>query len=98
MSGYEAQLTRCRALLEKGEAQKQTLEYELAVVKRDAAAQRDKLANLITHNQQLEGACVYCVRESIIVYLCHISTDVCTSCGAVSEGLYKINFVVSALV
>ncbi|XP_053500282.1 coiled-coil domain-containing protein 171-like isoform X2 [Ictalurus furcatus] len=59
VSGYQAQLTRCRALLEKGEAQRQTLEYELAVVKRDAAAQKshseDKMAGLITHNQQLEG-------------------------------------------
>ncbi|XP_047663512.1 coiled-coil domain-containing protein 171 isoform X3 [Tachysurus fulvidraco] len=59
LSGYEAQLTRCRALLEKGEAQRQTLEYELAVVKRDAAAQKsraeERIADLITHNQQLEG-------------------------------------------
>ncbi|XP_053096457.1 coiled-coil domain-containing protein 171 [Pangasianodon hypophthalmus] len=59
VSGYEAQLTRCRALLEKGEAQRQTLEYELAVMKRDTAAQKslseDKMAGLITHNQQLEG-------------------------------------------
>ncbi|KAF4078393.1 hypothetical protein AMELA_G00198500 [Ameiurus melas] len=59
VSGYQAQLTRCRALLEKGEAQRQTLEYELVVVKRDAAAQKshseDKMAALITHNQQLEG-------------------------------------------
>ncbi|XP_058266719.1 coiled-coil domain-containing protein 171-like isoform X1 [Hemibagrus wyckioides] len=59
LSGYEAQLTRCRALLEKGEAQRQTLEYELAVLKRDAAAQKSrvekKMADLITHNQQLEG-------------------------------------------
>ncbi|XP_053542128.1 coiled-coil domain-containing protein 171 isoform X1 [Ictalurus punctatus] len=59
VSDYQAQLTRCRALLEKGEAQRQTLEYELAVVKRDAAAQKshseDKMAGLITHNQQLEG-------------------------------------------
>ncbi|KAB5546784.1 hypothetical protein PHYPO_G00075900 [Pangasianodon hypophthalmus] len=59
VSGYEAQLTRCRALLEKGEAQRQTLEYELAVMKRDTAAQKslseDKMASLITHNQQLEG-------------------------------------------
>ncbi|XP_046724967.1 coiled-coil domain-containing protein 171 isoform X3 [Silurus meridionalis] len=59
VSGFEAQLTRCRALLEKGEAQRQTLEYELAVVKRDAAAQNsrseDKIADLIKHNQQLEG-------------------------------------------
>lgn len=61
MSGYEAQLTRCRALLEKGEAQRQTLEYELAVVKRDTTAQKDKLGNLITHNQQLEGAWGACV-------------------------------------
>ncbi|KAK3519506.1 hypothetical protein QTP70_033412 [Hemibagrus guttatus] len=59
LSGCEAQLTRCRALLEKGEAQRQTLEYELAVVKRDTAAQKSraekKMADLITHNQQLEG-------------------------------------------
>ncbi|XP_062845409.1 coiled-coil domain-containing protein 171-like isoform X2 [Trichomycterus rosablanca] len=55
----EAQLARCRALLERGEAQRQTLEYELAVMKRDAAAQNkrleDKIADLIKHNQQLEG-------------------------------------------
>ncbi|XP_053338772.1 coiled-coil domain-containing protein 171-like isoform X1 [Clarias gariepinus] len=59
VSGYEAQLTRCRALLEKGEAQRQTLEYELAVVKRDAAAEKtrseERTSDLITQNQQLEG-------------------------------------------
>ncbi|MCJ8742088.1 hypothetical protein PDJAM_G00078510 [Pangasius djambal] len=46
VSGYEAQLTRCRALLEKGEAQRQTLEYELAVVKRDIAAQKSRFTDL----------------------------------------------------
>lgn len=65
MSGYEAQFTRCRALLEKGEARRQTLEYELAVVKRDAATQKnryeDKMADLITHNQQLEGTLGVCM-------------------------------------
>lgn len=70
MSDYQAQLTRCRALLEKGEAQRQTLEYELAVVKRDAAAQKshseDKMAGLITHNQQLEGT----VRACVCVFVC----------------------------
>ncbi|XP_035377653.1 coiled-coil domain-containing protein 171-like [Electrophorus electricus] len=58
VSAYEAQLARLRALLERGEAHRQTLEYEVAVVKRDAAAQRtcseDKMADLLKHNQQLE--------------------------------------------
>ncbi|KAF5895522.1 coiled-coil domain-containing protein, partial [Clarias magur] len=59
VSGYEAQLTRCRALVEKGEAQRQTLEYELAVVRRDAAAEKtrseERTSDLIAQNQQLEG-------------------------------------------
>uniref|UniRef100_A0AAY5EMF9 Uncharacterized protein n=1 Tax=Electrophorus electricus TaxID=8005 RepID=A0AAY5EMF9_ELEEL len=65
VSAYEAQLARLRALLERGEAHRQTLEYEVAVVKRDAAAQRtcseDKMADLLKHNQQLEGKLTVCV-------------------------------------
>ncbi|XP_072553556.1 coiled-coil domain-containing protein 171 [Salminus brasiliensis] len=59
VSGYEAQLTRLRALLEKGEVHRQTLEYEVALARRDAAAQKtsseDKLAELLKHNQQLKA-------------------------------------------
>ncbi|XP_049318854.1 coiled-coil domain-containing protein 171 isoform X1 [Astyanax mexicanus] len=56
VSGYEAQLARLRALLERGEAHRQELEYEVALAKRDAAAQNtsyeDKLTELLKHNQQ----------------------------------------------
>ncbi|KAL6483985.1 hypothetical protein MHYP_G00088580, partial [Metynnis hypsauchen] len=58
VSGYEAQLARLRALLERGEASRQTLEYEVAVARRDAAAQKssseDRIADLHKHNQQLK--------------------------------------------
>ncbi|XP_036446979.1 coiled-coil domain-containing protein 171-like [Colossoma macropomum] len=58
VSGYEAQLARLRALLERGEANRQTLEYEVAVVRRDAAVQKssseDRIADLHKHNQQLK--------------------------------------------
>ncbi|KAL7863895.1 hypothetical protein AOLI_G00153150 [Acnodon oligacanthus] len=59
VSGYEAQLARLRALLERGEANRQTLEYEVAVARRDAAVQKssseDRIANLHKHNQQLKN-------------------------------------------
>ncbi|XP_076842212.1 coiled-coil domain-containing protein 171 isoform X2 [Brachyhypopomus gauderio] len=62
VSAYEAQLARLRALLERGEAHRQTLEYEVAVAKRDASLQKtsteDKMAVLLKHNQQLEGLSV----------------------------------------
>ncbi|KAL6455077.1 hypothetical protein MHYP_G00364820 [Metynnis hypsauchen] len=58
VSGYEAQLARLRALLERGEASRQTLEYEVAMARRDAAAQKssseDRIADLHKHNQQLK--------------------------------------------
>ncbi|XP_017542617.1 coiled-coil domain-containing protein 171 [Pygocentrus nattereri] len=58
VSGYEAQLARLRALLERGEANRQTLEYEVAVARRDAAVQKssseDRIADLRKHNQQLK--------------------------------------------
>ncbi|XP_066527572.1 coiled-coil domain-containing protein 171-like [Hoplias malabaricus] len=58
VSGYEAQLARLRALLERGEAHRQTLEYEVAVARRDADVQKtfaeEKLGELRKHNQQLK--------------------------------------------
>ncbi|XP_039508192.1 coiled-coil domain-containing protein 171 isoform X2 [Pimephales promelas] len=47
VSRYEAQAARLRALVERGEAQRQNLEYELTVVKRDTEELR-------THNTRLE--------------------------------------------
>ncbi|KAI4896422.1 hypothetical protein NFI96_031518 [Prochilodus magdalenae] len=59
VSAYEAQLARLRALLERGEAHRQTLEYEVAVVRRDSTVQKTsdeyKIADLLKHNQQLKG-------------------------------------------
>ncbi|XP_077086913.1 coiled-coil domain-containing protein 171 isoform X2 [Siphateles boraxobius] len=47
VSRYEAQAARLRALVERGEAQRQNLEYELTVVKRDTEELRK-------HNTRLE--------------------------------------------
>ncbi|XP_043088477.1 coiled-coil domain-containing protein 171 isoform X2 [Puntigrus tetrazona] len=55
---YEAQLARLRAQVERGEAQRQTMEYNNAVVRRDAAAERrnteEKMNELRKDNHRLD--------------------------------------------
>ncbi|KAL0970570.1 hypothetical protein UPYG_G00243850 [Umbra pygmaea] len=57
VSSLESQVARLRAAVERGEAQRQTLEYDVAVARKEAATQRteerDKMAALCTQNKQL---------------------------------------------
>ncbi|XP_036407755.1 coiled-coil domain-containing protein 171-like [Megalops cyprinoides] len=58
VSKYEGEVARLRASVERGEAQRQNLEYEIAVVRRDATAERnmaeEKVAALYGMNEQLK--------------------------------------------
>ncbi|KAJ8008572.1 hypothetical protein DPEC_G00106280 [Dallia pectoralis] len=57
VSSLESQVARLRAVVEKGEAQRQTLEYDMAVVRKEAGSERsdaqDKMTALCTQNEQL---------------------------------------------
>ncbi|KAI1883614.1 hypothetical protein AGOR_G00233380 [Albula goreensis] len=58
VSKYESEIARLRAAVERGEAQRQNLEYEIALVRRDATAEKnmaeEKSAALFSKNEQLQ--------------------------------------------
>uniref|UniRef100_A0A8C7FPZ8 Uncharacterized protein n=1 Tax=Oncorhynchus kisutch TaxID=8019 RepID=A0A8C7FPZ8_ONCKI len=57
VSSLEGQVARLRAAVERGEAQRQTLEYDMAVVRKEAGVERSNLqenmAALCSQNEQL---------------------------------------------
>ncbi|XP_028973586.2 coiled-coil domain-containing protein 171 isoform X2 [Esox lucius] len=57
VSSLESQVARLRASVERGEAQRQTLEYDMAVVRKEAGLERrdaqEQMAALSMQNQQL---------------------------------------------
>ncbi|XP_023997292.1 uncharacterized protein, partial [Salvelinus sp. IW2-2015] len=57
VSSLEGQVTRLRAAVERGEAQRQTLEYDMAVTRKEAGAERsnvqENMAALCSQNEQL---------------------------------------------
>ncbi|MFT7815170.1 coiled-coil domain-containing protein 171 [Arapaima gigas] len=58
VSKYEGQLARLQAAVERGEAQRQNLEYEIAVLRKDAGAEKatmeGKMASLYRRNEQMK--------------------------------------------
>ncbi|XP_074984901.1 coiled-coil domain-containing protein 171 isoform X3 [Caretta caretta] len=59
LSNYESQIARLRSEVEKGEAIRQSLEYELVIARKDAGLERysaeEKLCEASTRFQQLQG-------------------------------------------
>ncbi|KAJ6669532.1 hypothetical protein lerEdw1_000080 [Lerista edwardsae] len=59
LSNYESQITRLRSEVEKGEAFRQSLEYELAVARKEAGLERcsseDKICDANKQIEQLQG-------------------------------------------
>ncbi|KAM9390795.1 coiled-coil domain-containing protein 171 isoform 1-T1 [Salvelinus alpinus] len=57
VSSLEGQVARLRAAVERGEAQRQTLEYDMAVTRKEAGAERsnvqENMAALCSQNEQL---------------------------------------------
>uniref|UniRef100_W5N1V9 Coiled-coil domain containing 171 n=1 Tax=Lepisosteus oculatus TaxID=7918 RepID=W5N1V9_LEPOC len=56
---YEGQVAKLRAVLERGEAQRQNLEYEIALARKDAGMEKssaeETVANIHRKNEQLKG-------------------------------------------
>ncbi|MGH0155284.1 UNVERIFIED_CONTAM: hypothetical protein FKN15_029138 [Acipenser sinensis] len=59
ISRYESQVAKLRAQLEKGEAIRQNVEYEIALVRKDAGLEKctseERMANLYQVKEQLKG-------------------------------------------
>lgn len=59
LSNYESQVAKLRAEVEKGEALRQSLEYELAVARKEAGLERcsseDKLCDANKQIEQFQG-------------------------------------------
>lgn len=76
MSQLETQVARLRAQVERGEATRQTLEYDIAVATRDSASDKSKAEAMLTglqkENQELKGACGF-------ICVCHMHESVCKS-------------------
>ena len=55
VSGLQAVLTGLRAELERGEVERQSLEYQLALSHRQTDREAERSATLTTHNHTLRG-------------------------------------------